>query len=143
MKAEASKPNLILSVLANKCPRCRRGDLFENSYPYHFKTTMHMPEHCPCCGQRFELQTGFYFGTGFVSYGLSVLLLGMVFIIWALTIGMSYRDNRVFWCLGTGIAILVLLQPVLQRLARSIWIAFFVKYDKDWALTKGSTEIFR
>jgi hypothetical protein len=67
----------------------------------------------------------------------------MVFIIWALTIGMSYRDNRVFWCLGTGIAILVLLQPVLQRLARSIWIAFFVKYDKDWALTKGSTEIFR
>src|ERR1700721_348911 len=127
-------PGIIKSVLTNRCPRCRKGSLFINPNPYHLTTTMQMPEHCPTCGQRFELQTGFYFGTGFVSYGISVLLLGVVFISWAVIKGLSYKDNSIFWCLGIGIASLLLLQPVLQRLARSIWIAFFVKYDKNWRL---------
>lgn len=101
-----------------------------------------MPEHCPVCGQRFELQTGFYFGTGYVSYGISIILIGAVFILWAITKGLSYKDNSIFWCLGIGIVSLLLLQPVLQRLARSIWIALFVKYDDDWQSQKGSSEIF-
>ncbi len=139
---ENSKPPLILSVLTNKCPRCRKGDLFVNSNPYHLSTTMHMPDNCPVCGQRYELQTGFYFGTGFVSYGISVFLLGVVFVLWAVIKGLSYKDNSIFWCLGIGIVTLLLLQPMLQRSARSIWIACFVKYDKDWRLHKGSSEIF-
>jgi hypothetical protein len=103
---------------------------------------MHMPDNCPVCGQRYELQTGFYFGTGFVSYGISVFLLGVVFVLWAVIKGLSYKDNSIFWCLGIGIVTLLLLQPMLQRSARSIWIACFVKYDKDWRLHKGSSEIF-
>ena len=142
VEIENYKPSVIWSVLTNKCPRCRRGHLFIDSNPYHLGNTMHMPEHCPVCGQRFELQTGFYFGTGFVSYGISVLLLGVVFIFWAFIKGLSYKDNSIFWCLGIGIVSLLLLQPVLQRLARSIWISFFVKYDKNWQSQKGSTEVF-
>lgn len=96
---------------------------------------MRMPEFCPVCGQPFELQTGFYFGTGFVSYGLSVALLAIGFITWYFTIGMSIRDgdNRLYWCLGMNAAMLIILQPLLQRLARSIWIAFFVPYEKTEA----------
>ncbi len=127
-----SKPNRLWSILTNKCPRCRRGNLFTNPNPYNFKTTMRMPEHCPVCGAPFELQTGFYFGTGYVSYGLSIGLLALIFIAWALTLGLSYRDNSIFWCLGIGSGLLLVLQPVLQRLARSVWIALFVKYDKNW-----------
>ena len=138
----SNRPPLIWSILTNKCPRCRKGHLFVNENPYHLSTTMHMPENCPTCGQRFELQTGFYFGTGFVSYGISVFLLGLVFILWAVIKGLSYKDNSIFWCLGLGIATLLILQPVLQRLARSIWIAFFVKYDKSWQSQKGSSEVF-
>jgi uncharacterized protein (DUF983 family) len=145
MSAERKKmkPGLLWSILTNRCPRCRKGHLFENSNPYHFKTTMTMPGHCPVCGQRFELQTGFYFGTGFVSYGVSALLLGAIFIAWSLTVGLSYMDNSIFWCLGTGIVTLLILQPILQRLARSIWIALFVRYNEDWHLHNGSQEIFR
>lgn len=135
-------PGLIWSVLSNKCPRCRQGKLFTSSNPYNFKTTMRMPEHCPVCGQRYELQTGFYFGTGYVSYGLSVLLIGAIFIVWALTLGLSYTDNSIFWCLTISALSTLALQPVLQRLARSIWIAFFVKYDKHWQEHFGSSEIF-
>ncbi|WP_276131840.1 DUF983 domain-containing protein [Polluticoccus soli] len=137
------KSGLLWSVLTNKCPRCRKGNLFTGSNPYHIKTTMRMPEHCPECGQRFELQTGFYFGTGYVSYGLSVMLLAAIFIGWALTLGLSFRDNSIFWCLGVSIAALLALQPVLQRMARSIWIAFFVRHDEHWqAAGTKNNEVF-
>ena len=135
-------PNLLLSVMTNRCPRCRRGKLFTGSNPYNFSNFMDMPEHCPVCGQRYELQTGFYFGTGYVSYALSVGLMGVIFALWALVFGLSFNDNSMLWCLGTGIIILLTLQPVLQRLARSIWIAFFVRYDKHWKERRGSEERF-
>jgi uncharacterized protein (DUF983 family) len=138
-----SKPSLVWSVMTNRCPRCRRGRLFSNKNPYDFRTTMRMPEHCPVCGQRYELETGFYFGTGYVSYGLSVTLIGVVFIVWALTLGLSYRDNSILWCMGVAAAMTLILQPVLQRMARSIWIAFFVRYDKNWQNRFGSNEVFK
>ncbi len=125
-------PNVLASIINNKCPRCRTGKLFLNSNPYSFGHAMDMPEHCPVCGQKYELQTGFYFGTGYVSYALSVALLTTIFVAWAVLFGLSFRDNSVFYCLGTAIAILLLLQPLVQRLSRSLWIAFFVRYDKNW-----------
>ncbi len=130
--SKKAKPSLIGSVLLNKCPRCREGRLFTSRNPYNLSTTMRMPEKCAVCGQQFELETGFYFGTGYVSYGLAVMLTVAIFVTWALTIGLSYKDNSIFWCLGINAALLVLLQPAIQRLSRSIWIAFFVPYDGHW-----------
>ena len=122
---------LVASVLTNSCPKCREGKLFTNPNPYDFRTTMRMPEHCPACGQAFELQTGFYFGTGYVSYGLSILFCALSFITWFFTIGVSANDNRLFWWLGINGVVLLALQPLLQRLSRSIWIACFVRYDEQ------------
>ena len=121
--------NLITSVFTNKCPKCRRGKLFTNPNPYNFESTMDMPEKCPVCGQAFELEEGFYFGTGYVSYGLAVLYLGIIIILWHLLFGISAADDSIYWWLGTNCLILLLLQPVLQRLSRSVWIAFFVRFD--------------
>jgi uncharacterized protein (DUF983 family) len=140
MSAENSRPGLLTSILTNRCPHCRQGKLFVNHNPYDLRTTMRMPDHCPVCGAPYELQTGFYFGTGFVSYGVSVLLLGVAFVAWALTFGLSYKDDSIYWCLGVSSGILLILQPLLQRLARSIWIAMFVKYDANWrAASKHNT----
>lgn len=124
--------SLIGSVLSNRCPRCREGRLFASRNPYDLKTTMRMPEHCPVCGQPFELQTGFYFGTGYVSYFISVGFILLTAAIWFFTIGFSFNDNRLYWYLGFVTAFLILTQPINQRLCRSIWIHFFVRYDKGW-----------
>ena len=134
-----SHTGILSSVFTNKCPHCRQGNLFINPNPYNLKTTMHMPESCPVCGQKFELQTGFYFGTGFVSYGMTVLLSGLTFLLWKLTLGISISDNSIFWWLGVNAAFLILLQPVIQRLARSIWIACFVRYDRNWNTSETIT----
>lgn len=93
---------------------------------------MRMPEHCPVCGQPFELQTGFYFGTGYVSYFLSVGFILITAAIWFFTIGFGFNDNRLFLFLGSITVFLIATQPLQQRLCRSIWIAFFVPYDRTW-----------
>lgn len=130
------RPNLLLSVLGNKCPRCRKGNLFTSRNPYNLKVITKMPETCAVCGQPTELEVGFYYGTGFVSYGLSVLFSMISFILWVVTIGISVKDNRIFWWMGINIVATILIQPLLMRLSRSIWIAFFVKYEGSTPRTK-------
>lgn len=126
------KPGLLKSILTNKCPRCRRGDMFLYGNPYRLKNMMKMPVNCPVCGQPFEIEVGFYYGTGFVSYGLAVMVCVASFIAWKVLIGMSLQDNRLFWWLGTNAFLLLALQPVLMRLSRTIWLSFFVWYDPNW-----------
>ena len=128
-------PGLLKSVLTDKCPRCRKGNLFVHRNPYRLATTMQMPEHCAVCGQKFELQTGFYFGTGYVSFALTVLFSMASAAMWWLLVGMGTHDNRVIWWLVINAGLLIILQPPLQRLSRSLWIAFFVRYDPHRAAT--------
>ena len=90
---------------------------------------MHMNETCSVCGQRFEIEPGFWYGTGFVSYALAVAVSVATFIAWKVLIGISLSDNRLFWWMGVNGVLLVLLQPVLMRLSRTIWLNFFVHYD--------------
>jgi hypothetical protein len=91
-----------------------------------------MPEKCKECGQPFELEPGFYYGTGYVSYGLSVAYLIITFILWKIIFGMSIDDNRFFWWMGFSIISLIILQPWLMRLSRVMYLYFFVKYDPDY-----------
>lgn len=126
------KPNLLLSVLGNKCPRCRRGRLYESANPYNLSRFMRMNGRCPECGQLTEPETGFYFGTGYVSYALAIAASVATFVAWWVLLGFSLEDNSVFWWLGVNALVLVLIQPLLMRVSRSIWLAFFVYYDKNW-----------
>lgn len=91
-----------------------------------------MPERCPVCGQKYEIETGFFFGTGYISYALSVAYLFTFFLLWYFIFGLSVLDNSIFQCLGAGAFTILMIQPLLQRLSRSIWIAIFVHYDPDW-----------
>jgi len=129
-----TKPNLLLSVLANKCPRCRKGNLFVSKNPYRLSQITAMPENCAECGQATEVEVGFYYGTGFVSYALSIMFTVFTLLVWVATIGISFRDNRIFWWLGINIVLTILIQPLLMRLSRSIWIAFFVPYKTNLQL---------
>lgn len=91
-----------------------------------------MNQSCPTCSQPFEMEPGFYYGTGFVSYALAIAVSVATLVIWWALIGISTSDNRFFWWIGVNAVILVLLQPPLMRLSRSIWLSFFVHYSPDW-----------
>ena len=129
---QTTKPSYLWGVLNNKCPRCRKGDLFITQNPYDIKHNLVMHSHCPVCNQPTDIEVGFYYGTGYVSYALSVGFLVLTFIAWKLFIGLTFSDNSIFWWLGTSILLLVLLQPIFMRLSRTLWLSWFVKYEPRW-----------
>ncbi|TDH21646.1 DUF983 domain-containing protein [Segetibacter sp. 3557_3] len=121
-----------LKLLACKCPRCREGDMFEDKNPWHLKNTMKMYPQCPICKQPFDIEVGFYFGSSYVSYAFTVALSVATFIAWWVIIGFSINDNRIFYWLTFNALLLIAMQPYLMRVARTGWLAFLVKYDRNW-----------
>jgi len=127
--------NYLTALLTNKCPRCRKGDIFCNKQTYK-KGFMKMNINCPSCSQPTEIEIGFYVGTGYVSYALTVAISVATFIAWWVLIGISIDDNRVFWWLGLNGILLVMLLPWLMRLSRTMWLSFFVHYNPNWQTEK-------
>lgn len=129
------KPNFFWSVITMRCPRCRRGDMFKNSNPFKklsLSYILDMYDYCPVCRQKFDLEPGFWYGTGYVSYGLAVLISGLTFIAWWIIIGISTDDNRIFGWLIFNSVLLVIIQPWLMRFSRVIYLLFFVKYNENY-----------
>ncbi|MBS1743460.1 MAG: DUF983 domain-containing protein [Bacteroidetes bacterium] len=133
------KPGYLWSMLTMKCPRCRRGDMFCDKNAYRKLTLKHifeMPEHCSVCGQKYDLEPGFWYGTAYVSYALAVAISTSTFVAWLVLIGVSTDDNRIFWWLGINAVLLVVLQPWMMRLSRVIYMRFFIRYDENYEVTK-------
>ena len=126
------KPNFLLSILQNKCPRCRRGDLYQLKGAFRIKGLMKMNDECPVCGQPLDMEPGFYYGTNMISYALAVILSIISFVLWLLVIGISLEDSRFFLWIGFNAVLLLVLQPPLMRLSRTVWLTFFVKYSPRW-----------
>jgi uncharacterized protein (DUF983 family) len=126
------RQGFFLSVLKNKCPRCRKGNMYIGGNAYKLNAFMRMPERCEVCGQPIDLEPGFYYGTSYVSYALSIILCMLTFVLWWITIGFSFEDRRFFWWMGSNAIFLVVIQPLLMRLSRTIWLAFFVRYNSNW-----------
>ena len=129
---KGNKPNYFWSLLTMKCPRCRKGPMFVNGNAWNLNQTLKMPQKCPECGQPFELEVGFWYGTGYVSYALTVALTFASLVAWWVLIGFSTEDNRFFWWLGINSVALIALQPWLMRLSRVVYLYFFVRYNEDY-----------
>ena len=132
------KPGYIWSILSMKCPRCRRGPMFNDQNPYKslsLKHIFHMHDNCPVCNQKYNLEPGFWYGTAYVSYSLAVALSVSTFVAWVVLIGISFRDNRIFYWLIANSILLVVSQPWLMRLSRVIYIRFFIRYDDQFQKT--------
>lgn len=125
-------PGYLWTVLHEKCPHCRKGNLFKVRNPYRLKTLLSMYDNCPVCGQVTQIEPGFYYGTSYVSYALTVAFSTSTLVAWWVLVGLSTRDNRFFWWLGINGVLMILLQPFFMRLSRTLWLSFFVKYDRNW-----------
>jgi hypothetical protein len=134
MTEKTKRPGYLLSVLTGKCPRCREGHIYKEKNSYKLGSIVKMNERCPVCGQLTEIEVGFYYGTGFVSYGLAVVLCVVSFLAWLFIFGFSLKDNRFFWWMGCNAVLLIVMQPPLMRLSRTLWLSWFVGYDPDWKL---------
>jgi uncharacterized protein (DUF983 family) len=137
MPNTTAKPNILKSIWQHKCPRCRKGNMYLQPNILPLKSMLDMPDRCAVCNQKMELESGFYFGTGYVSYALSVAFFVAWFIAYHVLIGISWKDNSVLVALFTGIVAVICLQPFLMRKARVLYLYMFVRYDADSLKTEG------
>jgi|GEM_PF-176485 len=78
--------NIVLIALKEKCPFCEQGNVFKKS------SGLHMPEmndHCPVCKHNLMGEPGYFFGAMYVSYGISVALGLMEFILLKVVLGVK------------------------------------------------------
>jgi uncharacterized protein (DUF983 family) len=116
------KGSKLYSVLWFKCPRCNQGDLYPTP-TFSFKQAFHMNEKCPHCEQKYTLEPGFYYGAMFLSYILTAFMLFGMFAFFKFGLGM-----RVIHSAGLATIIIAILFIWIFRIARSLWLSFFVKY---------------
>ena len=120
------QPTTFKAILQAKCPRCHQGSMFTHA-AINLRRFDQMPEHCPVCGFRYEIELGFYWGAMYISYGLSVFLL-VIFGVLLYYLG----DDPPLWVYIVAVsAILFLSTPILFRYARVLMLYFFgsVHYD--------------
>lgn len=84
---------------------------------------MQMNKTCPCCGQSFEPEPGFYLGVLYTSYALHAVVFFIILFAF-------YRsDVSLVLLIVLFFLAVVLLLPITFRLSRSMWIHIFVRYE--------------
>lgn len=119
--------NFLASLLKQKCPKCRQGNLFV--FPtYKISKLVKMHKNCPSCGLLYEKEPSFFYGALYISYALQVAIFTTVIV----ATKVLYPDAELSWYIASIISASLLLSPFILRLSRSIWIHMFVSYDSKY-----------
>lgn len=118
-----------LALLSLRCPRCHQGKLFSTS-ALNVTKFADMPAQCPTCGQSFEPEPGFYFGSMYITFAFNVatfLVLGV--LIYYL---LGNPDTWVYVSIITGAT--VVLTPLILRYSRALMLYLFggTQYNANW-----------
>jgi uncharacterized protein (DUF983 family) len=117
------KGTKLYSIVNFKCPRCHLGELFIVRNPYNLKKMLDMPAQCPVCNQDFKMEPGFYSGALWASYPIVVVLMIVFWALFDVLFSQSITTNFLVVSL-----VVLILQPIVMRVGRAIWINLFVKY---------------
>lgn len=108
------------AILEGKCPKCEKGDIFKSAGNIFTLRAPIMHSHCENCGYRFEKEPGYFIGAMYVSYGLALIEVGIVFL-------------ALFWIASFNILLIAILLTLILgsffnfRFARIFWIWIFQK----------------
>lgn len=127
---EKKAPNKYVSMAHMRCPNCREGHMYTNKSVFPLGKMLDMPERCLVCDQKFEIEPGFWYGTGYVSYAISVGMIFCMAVIFGVTVGFSWENNSVYVFIGIMIASMVVFQPWIMRYSRVLYLYVFVKYKR-------------
>ena len=118
-----------LALLQLRCPRCHQGKMFTHS-ALNVTKFAQMSEQCPVCGQTFEPEPGFYFGSMYITFAFNVATVLVVGVL--LYYLFNNPDTWVYVTVVT--AVTLLLTPVILRYSRAIMLYLFggTQYNKNW-----------
>ena len=99
----------MISFFSNRCPSCERAPIFGRF--------LSMNRECPSCGAVFEKESGYFIGAMIASYFLGVFL---AFPVILFLIFISHAETAI--AIGVTAALILVLQPLLFRYSRLLWI---------------------
>lgn len=118
----------LAAAMSLRCPRCGTGKLFTG--------LLHMHEHCPDCGLKLEPEPGFYLGSIYANYALTVLLGTTSFVLLVFVAGLNKNP------VSAACLLLTILFPLwFFRYARSIWLSLMYQVNSsDFTVRAGGAE---
>ena len=111
---------LVARAIRLRCPACGLGKIFRGWF------TMH--DACPHCGRPFERGPGFFLGSIYVNYGVTAVLVIVIFFACFFSDVLTDRQLLV------AMSVFALVFPIwFFRYARALWIAFDELWDPTFA----------
>ena len=124
MLKKGSKLN---SILTGSCPKCHEESMYLDQNPYNLGNIYKMHEKCSHCGTKYSIEPSFFYGAMYVSYGL-----GVAFAVAAFIISFVFFGSTLMTSFIAIVITLIVMMPVIMRLARNIWINMFISFDKNY-----------
>ena len=107
---------LLSRALRLRCPLCGQGRLFRG--------WLRMNQECPNCGVKFEREPGFFLGSIYINYGLTALIVAIVYPI------LLFQRHVPETPLLIGAVTFTVVFPILLfPWARSLWLGFDQWHD--------------
>jgi uncharacterized protein (DUF983 family) len=133
MNNNAAGLPILPAIVHAKCPRCRRGDMFEGSM-YSFKSQV-MKKTCDHCGLTYEREPGYFYVSMLLSYAMFVAEM----ITMAVAIHVLTRSNNPWLYVLVIIAVAIILSPFNFRYSRVIllhWLTPGLHYHPEMSKDK-------
>lgn len=124
----ARSPLLLPGLFGEKCPKCRKGNIFLQKSVFPLSTCLRVAENCDRCGQKIKVENNYGQGMNFV-FVVAVFI--VTFLLYHIFLGITFRNNSVFFALGISVALSLLLQPWLMRLSRVLFLYLVIPFDKE------------
>jgi uncharacterized protein (DUF983 family) len=124
-----AKSSTLVSILRQRCPRCRVGSIFRYSI---FRGLPKMYERCTVCGLKFEREPGYFLGAMYISYGLALGSIALIAVLlWAGTVWPITKAS--IW----AVVLFLPLAPSVTLLARVLWIYLDQSIDPERPVEPG------
>lgn len=125
MIAYDKSPLLLPSLLKQKCPRCRKGNIFKNKSVFPLKECLRVEEYCNVCNQKIRIENNYGQGMNFVF----VFIVFFFNLLWYWPIiGLSFMDNSVYYYLAITVTMIFLLQPWIMRFSRILFLYLVIRF---------------
>jgi uncharacterized protein (DUF983 family) len=107
--SESSRLEGVVHALRLRCPRCGGGRLY--------RSLTQMARKCGGCGLDYRREAGFYLGSIYINYGITVIVTGLLYAAVTL-LGWSHRLALII-----SLVVAALLPVLLFRYARALLLA--------------------
>jgi uncharacterized protein (DUF983 family) len=108
------------AAMAQKCPRCRKGDMFVSSN-YNLAHFSEMHDNCPCCNLYFQVEPGFFTGAMYFSYAASVFIIISMTVI----LSVSFHNPPIWVYIISIVTVSLAFTPLNFRYSRVLMLYLF------------------